>query len=170
MPDENPPADYETTYKEFWKDLVEKDGAVNMDALMRELHDYRTLMHNATAVYCHVTGNRISKLNTASDAVISVADDVASERLNEALQDGRTIDTHAVQHFLTLAKKGRIGAASGGEKRAFRVATKLPALLDDVPGIDSSAVAGIVGLIQGCGGAFETVMDLLERNGFKLRK
>lgn len=43
-------------------------------------------------------------------------------------------------HFLRLATKGRHPGASGGEKRAARLAA---AVLDHAPGLDSDATAGL---------------------------
>jgi DNA primase large subunit len=68
--------DYEKTYTDFWKDIIEKDnGEIDMDALKRELHDYHVALDQVTIVYCHITGGRISKINTTADAVIQEADE-----------------------------------------------------------------------------------------------
>jgi len=67
--------DYEITYNTFWKGIVEKDGKLDLELVMRELHDFRIVMGNATLVYDHVTGGRITKLLTDPNAVCSVADD-----------------------------------------------------------------------------------------------
>ncbi|MGS2645900.1 hypothetical protein [Streptosporangium sp. G12] len=80
--------DYVITYDKFWKDLVEHpDGTLNRDQLMRELADYHAFMGSASEVYSHVTGDRISKVNTAAHAVISVADERVDELLSEELRD-----------------------------------------------------------------------------------
>jgi hypothetical protein len=44
-----------------------------------------------------------------------------------------------IDHFLRLAKRGASPGASGGEKRAFRLAK---AVVEDLPGLDNQAVAG----------------------------
>lgn len=80
-------ADYEKTYDDFWKPLVEKDGALDLDAVKRELHDYCTFMRNAAEVYCHVTGNRISKVNTDPAAVIGEADARTQEAVDAAVRE-----------------------------------------------------------------------------------
>ena len=67
--------DYEQTYEDHWKSLVEIEGILDMDAVKRELHDYWTFMQSVSEVYCHVTGSRISKPNTCAKAVIDAADD-----------------------------------------------------------------------------------------------
>ena len=67
--------DYEQTWEEFWKGICTKDGEVNLEQVKRELHDYKTLLHNVPIVYDHITGGRISKPFTDPKAVTSVADD-----------------------------------------------------------------------------------------------
>lgn len=80
--------DYVTTYDTFWKRIVENsDGSINRDQLMRELFDYHTVMREVAEVYCHITGGRISKVNTSASAVIAVADDYANELVTEALAE-----------------------------------------------------------------------------------
>lgn len=68
--------DYEKTWEDFWKSLcTNPDGSLNLDQIKRELHDFHTAMDNVGKVYCHITGNRISKINTLADAVIAEADE-----------------------------------------------------------------------------------------------
>lgn len=63
--------DYIEDYNEFWKDLVEKDGVLDKDAVMRELHDFHFMMEEVPKVYMEVSGGRISKTNTYAFEVIS---------------------------------------------------------------------------------------------------
>lgn len=62
---------YKKVYKEFWQDIVEKDGELDKDAIMRELSDYHHVLQNVPKVYCAVTGNRMSKTTYYADDVIS---------------------------------------------------------------------------------------------------
>ena len=79
---------HKLVYEEFWRGLVEReDGSVDMDAVQRELYDFNMLMENAAKVYCHITDGRISKLNTLPYAVITVADDLIEERIEEAIHE-----------------------------------------------------------------------------------
>ena len=49
--------DYEKTYNDFWKDLVEDDnGSLNRDKVMRELADYHNVMQQVSLVYDDITG------------------------------------------------------------------------------------------------------------------
>lgn len=67
------------------------------------------------------------------------------------------------QHFLDLAHRGRHPAASGGEKRAARLARRLKQDLDDLAGMDASAVDGFCTLAKGAaGGAYDAVDTLLK--------
>jgi hypothetical protein len=85
--------DYKQDYEEFWKAIVENpDGTLDKDKVMRELHDYRFMLHEVPKVYCHITGNRISKPNTFAHEVTAAADDVAQE----------DADIHALEELVDL--------------------------------------------------------------------
>jgi hypothetical protein len=80
--------DYEQTFDEFWREIVvNPDGTLNLDALKRELHDYRALLENVPEVYAHVSGGKVSKANT--DPVHVKA---AHEDLLDAAYDGGKAD------------------------------------------------------------------------------
>lgn len=66
--------DYVKTYKEFWEELLTEDGVLNMDQVMRELHDYRLLLDSVPNVYDYVTGGNISKPFTEPSIVCELAD------------------------------------------------------------------------------------------------
>lgn len=76
--------DYEQTFEDYWRDLVcRPDGSLDEDKVKRELHDFRGLMERTAKVYEHVTGGRVSKLNTLASEVIAIADDLATEEAEE---------------------------------------------------------------------------------------
>lgn len=80
---------YQQNYEDFWKSIVENpDGTLDRDKVMRELSDYSELISNATRVYCHVTGDRISKANTRAEDIIQVSDDIRQEEIDEATKGG----------------------------------------------------------------------------------
>lgn len=63
--------DYQEDYENYWKDIIEdENGEINKDALMRELFDYSVVMDEVPKVYLELTGGKISKPNTRSEAVI----------------------------------------------------------------------------------------------------
>jgi len=79
--------DYEEEYEDFWKELVEVNGVVDMDKVRRELHDYSRMMKECGEVFCHVTNSRISKPNTKAFEVIAIHDDIRSEEIEEAKKE-----------------------------------------------------------------------------------
>ena len=88
---DGPAPGYLKTWAEFWAPIVcRPDGTVNFGQLARELADYSDLMGWASEVYCHVTGERIGKVNTLPSAVISVADERTQELIDEEV--GAAID------------------------------------------------------------------------------
>jgi len=67
---------YKEIYDKYWKENVEdENGNLDKDKVMRELADYWFVLGEVPKVYCHVTGNRISKPNTYASEVISEADE-----------------------------------------------------------------------------------------------
>jgi hypothetical protein len=73
--------DYEKTYKEFWKEIVERNGKLNMIQIKKELFDYHKMMGQVGLVYDHITGGAVSKPNTEAKTVIAIADDVVGEQI-----------------------------------------------------------------------------------------
>lgn len=67
--------DYEETYEEIWKEIIEPNGSVSMDQVKRELFDYWVLMRRVAEVYVNVTGGLLSKTNYHPSVVISAADE-----------------------------------------------------------------------------------------------
>jgi hypothetical protein len=82
---------YEETFEEFWRELVcNPDGSLNVDAVKRELHDYRFLMRNTAEAFDAVTGGRISKPNTMAFEVESVVEERIQERAEELAKELRS--------------------------------------------------------------------------------
>jgi hypothetical protein len=73
---------------EFWSGIVYPEGAT-AEQVQAELTDYHTFMHETAIVYDNITHGRISKVNTLASVVISVADDVYQDDLQQALADER---------------------------------------------------------------------------------
>lgn len=63
---------YEDLYDDFWKDIIEKDGVVNMDQVKRELSDYHHILDQVPEIYMEVTGGMISKPNTCKGPVLDL--------------------------------------------------------------------------------------------------
>ena len=64
-----------------------------------------------------------------------------------------------LQHFLELAKQGRRKGASGGEKRAAKLCR---AVLDNVPGLDASGVAGLLEFVRTAARQPDTARQIAE--------
>lgn len=79
--------DYKETYEKFWKGLVETDGKLDLDKVMRELHDYSFMMDEVPKVYDHVSGGVISKPNTHAFEVINRHDDKRKEDIDWAVKE-----------------------------------------------------------------------------------
>jgi hypothetical protein len=72
-------------YEHFWKEIVENpDGTLNKEQVMRELHDFSTLIGNLSKLYCYISGNVVSKPMTRPEAVLQLFE----EQLTEAYERG----------------------------------------------------------------------------------
>lgn len=74
----------EETYADFWRDIVEVDGQLNVDQVKAELHDYRMVLSEVPRVYVNITRGRISKPHTKADAVLQVVEDLAMHDAGDA--------------------------------------------------------------------------------------
>ena len=64
--------DYKEDYADFWKDIVETNGVLDLDKVQRELSDFHFLMEEALKVYMEVSGGMISKTNTYAFEVLNL--------------------------------------------------------------------------------------------------
>jgi hypothetical protein len=65
----------EESWNNFWKPILVKNDQLDIEQLKKELHDFRTLIHNTSEVYDHTTGGKISKVLTDPDKVIETIED-----------------------------------------------------------------------------------------------
>jgi hypothetical protein len=79
----------DAVWEGFWWPLMCPDGVLNAERVKAELYDYHVLMDNASKVYDHVTGGRISKTSTTAEAVIAEADARIMEDIERAIDDDR---------------------------------------------------------------------------------
>ena len=79
--------EYEKEYNEFWKDIVETDGVLDMDKIKRELFDFSVMISNVSLVYDHITRSRISKPLAKAKSVIEVHDEIRQSEIDEALDE-----------------------------------------------------------------------------------
>jgi hypothetical protein len=69
------------------------------------------------------------------------------------------VESSGLDHFLRLARSGRFPAASGGEQRAAKLAALV---VDEVPGLDDRAIAGLIEFIRGTKNAPQAARELIE--------
>lgn len=77
----------ERCWETFWKEIIEKNGKVDLEQIKKELHDYHGIMENAAIVYDRVTGGRISKPNTHASEVIGEAESEFQRQWDEAEEE-----------------------------------------------------------------------------------
>lgn len=68
-------------------------------------------------------------------------------------------DQHALEHFLNLARRGKFGWSSGGEKRARLIAETI---LENAPGLDQTALEGAAEFMRVTAIAYSTAKRLIE--------
>lgn len=86
----NPTIDYEKVFEDFWKGIVlAEDGSPKIDQIKRELYDAHTFMDGAAIVYCHITGDLISKVTTKPEVVIQIADEHYEELYKDIAKEDR---------------------------------------------------------------------------------
>lgn len=79
---------YERVWDDFWAPLVtNEDGSLNLDQIKRELADWHFAMGEVAEVYCHVTGDALSKPSYFASDVIAAADEHTSQRIAWAIND-----------------------------------------------------------------------------------
>jgi hypothetical protein len=76
--------------EDFWTNIVYPDGAT-AEQIQTELADYHMIMDDVAKVYDHITGGRISKVNTYAYAVIGEADAHYEELCREAMEDEKEV-------------------------------------------------------------------------------
>lgn len=79
---------YKQTWDKRWKSIcTNPDGSLNLDQIMRELHDYYFMLEEVPKVYCEVTGGLLSKPNYYADSVISAFEDEVEKRIKQRKED-----------------------------------------------------------------------------------
>lgn len=62
--------DYEKVYQDYWKDIIEPNGKVDLDQVKKELADFYLLIREVPKVYTEITGGKLSYPNYDSNTVI----------------------------------------------------------------------------------------------------
>lgn len=93
--------DYNKDWNEFWKEIVcEKDGALNLEQVKKELSDYSMILEEVPKVYCAVTGDTLSKPNYKAETVIRVFEDTQNEKYREWFSDEVEISVNNIASTL----------------------------------------------------------------------
>lgn len=69
----------------------------------------------------------------------------------------------SIVHFIKLARRGRFAGSSSGEKQAHRLAW---AVINDLPGLDGSAIAGFEQFVCLANGNNGSAFHLLNDGGY----
>ena len=77
----------EQVYNDFWKPIIEKDGTLDVDQMKKELYDFYVMIGEVPKVYCHITGNKLSKPLYPAETVIRAADDYTDQLIEEAIKE-----------------------------------------------------------------------------------
>ncbi|ABL96775.1 hypothetical protein BcepF1.044 [Burkholderia phage BcepF1] len=103
VPEKRDATDPEQQWREFWREIcTNADGSINLDQVKKELSDFSMLLSWVPRVYMHVTGGRVSKVNTWPSVVVSLHDDHVNELVEEALRD--EIESHASSPVAAFSK------------------------------------------------------------------
>lgn len=70
------------------------------DELKNDLHDFNMVIKHCSHVYRHFSGGVISKPNTYPEEVISIAEDLERERIEEAIKEEMKILTDPVREMI----------------------------------------------------------------------
>lgn len=80
-------AEINAKYRDFWAQLVAPGGQLCLMQVKRELFDFSRVMNGAAHVFCHVTGNRVSKVLTDPTLVCQLADEQTQREVQDAIED-----------------------------------------------------------------------------------
>ncbi|ABO54162.1 Lar family restriction alleviation protein [Burkholderia vietnamiensis] len=90
VPEKRDATDPEEQWQQFWKEIcTNDDGSINLEQVKKELSDFSMLLSWVPRVYMHVTGGKVSKVNTWPSVVTSLHDERVEELVEEALQSER---------------------------------------------------------------------------------
>jgi len=84
--------EYQKEYHRIWEEIVETDGELDLDKVMRELYDFSNLIESSSKVYCHVTRGLISKPTTTAEVIIRVFDEQRDLDIQEAIREEKLDD------------------------------------------------------------------------------
>lgn len=79
-------------HREFWEDIIYKDGKLDEEQVMKELEDYSDMMDRFGTFLCEATGGRMSKLNYTTEAMLSELNSHIEDCCQQAIEDYKKYD------------------------------------------------------------------------------
>lgn len=73
--------------KQFWLDIIMKDGKIDEEQVMKELLDFGFMINEVPKVYMHVTGDLLSKPNYYAHSVTGAADEYYKRHYLETFEN-----------------------------------------------------------------------------------
>ena len=69
----------ESVWKGFWKDIVTKNGEIDLERIKRELFDFYNVMQDVPRVYDRITNGKMSYITYKAEAVLQVVEEARDE-------------------------------------------------------------------------------------------
>ena len=92
--------------REFWSDIIYKDGKIDEEQVMKELADFSYILDQLPKVYVHITGGLLSKAMYKAEDVISCADDHSNKVMDEFIDEAKAIQRKEFVESLKEYKAG----------------------------------------------------------------
>ncbi len=72
----------------FWLPIIQdKHGNISKKKVLRELSDFSFILEQIPLIYCHITGDKLSKPMYHASTVIQQADDYYEEQHRDGMKD-----------------------------------------------------------------------------------
>jgi hypothetical protein len=97
-------------------------------------------------------------VRSATEALLEIANPISQGKVRWTKERTTEMNERALNHFVTLARAGNRSTASGGERRAKRIASQL---LEDASGLDQDAIEGLCEFARVCAASYTTARDLI---------
>ena len=81
----------EKEIKQFWQDIIYKNGKIDEKQVMKELADFYFVMQEVPKVYCAITGGSLSKINYPSEVILGQSKALNSFVLIKCANSPKTI-------------------------------------------------------------------------------
>ncbi len=78
---------WEERFKTFWKPLLKTNGKWDEKKISDELHDLVFIYEQVGEVYCHLTGNLLSKPMYYAGTIITAHDDLVTELVEDEIEE-----------------------------------------------------------------------------------